>query len=134
MQYGGSYGRPEATGYGCTWFAEEMIKARGDKDAFKGKIVAISGSGNVAQYTAEKVLDLGGKVITFSDSAEIPISKDVDKVLQQITYANSAGSPPTVPRHGVLTAPEPRVRRHRMSPVVGARAITSPRWTLPVPL
>ena len=69
MQYGGSYGRPEATGYGCTWFAEEMIKARGDKDAFKGKIVAISGSGNVAQYATEKVNQLGGKVVTLTDSS-----------------------------------------------------------------
>ena len=69
MEYGGSYGRPEATGYGATWFAEEMIKARGDAEAFKGKTVAISGSGNVAQYATEKVNELGGKVVTLSDSS-----------------------------------------------------------------
>jgi glutamate dehydrogenase (NADP+) len=69
MEYGGSFGRPEATGYGATWFAEEMIKARGDAEAFKGKTVAISGSGNVAQYATEKVNELGGKVVTLSDSS-----------------------------------------------------------------
>ena len=69
MEYGGSFGRPEATGYGCTWFAEEMIKARGDSDAFKGKTVAISGAGNVAQYATEMVNKLGGKVVTLSDSS-----------------------------------------------------------------
>jgi glutamate dehydrogenase (NADP+) len=68
ISYGGSFGRPEATGYGCVWFAEEMIKARGDQDGLKGKKVAISGSGNVAQYAAEKVNQLGGIVITLSDS------------------------------------------------------------------
>ena len=69
IQYGGSFGRPEATGYGCAWFAEEMIKARSDGDALKGKTVAISGSGNVAQFATEKVNQLGGKVVTLSDSS-----------------------------------------------------------------
>jgi glutamate dehydrogenase (NADP+) len=65
--WGGSLIRPEATGYGATYFAEEMLKTKGD--SFKDKKVAISGSGNVAQYAAEKVMQLGGKVISFSDSS-----------------------------------------------------------------
>ncbi|UVM04376.1 NADP-specific glutamate dehydrogenase [Pseudomonas laurylsulfatiphila] len=64
--YGGSLIRPEATGFGCVYFAEEMLKRRGL--AVEGKRVAISGSGNVAQYSARKVMDLGGKVISLSDS------------------------------------------------------------------
>ncbi|MEA3287755.1 MAG: NADP-specific glutamate dehydrogenase [Candidatus Marinimicrobia bacterium] len=67
LNWGGSLIRPEATGYGTVYFAEEMLKTRGD--SFEGKTVAISGSGNVAQYATEKVLDLGGKVVTLSDSA-----------------------------------------------------------------
>lgn len=67
MEYGGSLIRPEATGYGAVYFAEEMLKTRGQDHV--GKICAVSASGNVAQYTTEKVLDLGGKVITFSDSS-----------------------------------------------------------------
>ncbi|MFA7398248.1 MAG: NADP-specific glutamate dehydrogenase [Candidatus Bathyarchaeia archaeon] len=66
LNWGGSLIRPEATGYGCTYFAEEMLKTR--NDTLKGKIVAISGSGNVAQHTVEKVNQLGGKVVTLSDS------------------------------------------------------------------
>lgn len=64
--WGGSPLRPEATGYGTTYFAQEMLKTRGDKIA--GKTVVISGSGNVAQYAVEKVTQLGGKVVTLSDS------------------------------------------------------------------
>ena len=66
MSYGGSLIRPEATGFGCVYFAEEMLKRRNDR--VEGKRVAISGSGNVAQYAARKVMDLGGKVISLSDS------------------------------------------------------------------
>ncbi len=66
MTYGGSLIRPEATGYGCVYFAEEMLKRIGQ--GFDGKRVAISGSGNVAQYAAQKVMDIGGKVISLSDS------------------------------------------------------------------
>lgn len=66
INWGGSLVRPEATGYGCVYFAEEMMKTRGQD--FKGKRVIVSGSGNVAQYAAEKVIQLGGKVLTFSDS------------------------------------------------------------------
>ncbi len=66
MNWGGSLIRPEATGYGQVYFAEEMLNHKGD--SLKGKICTVSGSGNVAQYATEKVLDLGGKVVTLSDS------------------------------------------------------------------
>jgi glutamate dehydrogenase (NADP+) len=66
INWGGSLIRPEATGYGVTYFAEEMLKTR--NESLEGKTVAISGSGNVAQYAVEKVTDLGGKVVTLSDS------------------------------------------------------------------
>jgi glutamate dehydrogenase (NADP+) len=65
-KWGGSLIRPEATGYGTVYFAEEMLKTRGD--SMKGKTVTISGSGNVAQYAVEKCLHLGAKPITLSDS------------------------------------------------------------------
>ncbi|MDT0538482.1 MULTISPECIES: NADP-specific glutamate dehydrogenase [Croceitalea] len=64
--WGGSLIRPEATGYGTVYFADSMLKTKGE--SFEGKKVVISGSGNVAQYAAEKVLQLGGKVFTLSDS------------------------------------------------------------------
>lgn len=66
LNWGGSLIRPEATGYGCVYFASEMLKKH--DDTIEGKTVAVSGSGNVAQYATEKVLQLGGKVVTLSDS------------------------------------------------------------------
>jgi glutamate dehydrogenase (NADP+) len=66
LQWGGSLIRPEATGYGCVYFASEMLSTRGQ--TLKGKTCLVSGSGNVAQYTIEKILQLGGKVVTLSDS------------------------------------------------------------------
>ncbi len=66
INWGGSHVRPEATGYGCVYFAQEMLATR--KDTMEGKRVLISGSGNAAQYTAEKCLALGAKVLTLSDS------------------------------------------------------------------
>ncbi|OGX16253.1 MAG: glutamate dehydrogenase [Omnitrophica WOR_2 bacterium RBG_13_41_10] len=66
LNWGGSLIRPEATGYGCVYFVEEMLKTRGQ--SLKGKVCAVSGSGNVAQYTVEKLLQLGAKVVTVSDS------------------------------------------------------------------
>ncbi len=67
LNWGGSLIRPEATGYGTVYFAKEMLATKDDN--FHGKTVAVSGSGNVAQYAIEKVLHLGGKVITVSDSS-----------------------------------------------------------------
>jgi glutamate dehydrogenase (NADP+) len=66
LNWGGSLIRSEATGYGCVYFAQEMLKTRGD--SLKGKICVVSGSGNVAQYTVEKLLHLGAKPVTLSDS------------------------------------------------------------------
>ncbi|MCH5177428.1 MAG: NADP-specific glutamate dehydrogenase [Prevotellaceae bacterium] len=66
IEFGGSLIRPEATGYGNVYFLQEMLKTKGD--SVEGKSVLISGSGNVAQYTAEKIIQLGGKVLTMSDS------------------------------------------------------------------
>jgi len=66
LNWGGSLIRPEATGYGAVYFAAEMLSTRGQ--TLEGKTCLVSGSGNVAQYTVEKILDLGGKVVTLSDS------------------------------------------------------------------
>jgi glutamate dehydrogenase (NADP+) len=67
MAFGGSLIRPEATGYGNVYFAQSMLATKGD--SFKGKTVAVSGSGNVAQYATEKATELGAKVVTLSDSS-----------------------------------------------------------------
>ena len=78
MSWGGSLIRPEATGYGTVYFAESMLKTK--KDSIKGKKVVISGSGNVAQYAAEKTLHLGGTVLTLSDSSGYVYDADgIDK-------------------------------------------------------
>ncbi|MBN2663136.1 MAG: NADP-specific glutamate dehydrogenase [Bacteroidales bacterium] len=81
LEWGGSLIRPEATGYGTVYFAEHMLGTKGD--SFKGKTVLISGSGNVAQYATEKVNQLGGKVVTLSDSSGFiydPEGIDSDKL------------------------------------------------------
>ncbi len=67
LEWGGSLIRPEATGYGAVYFADEMLKTR--NESFEGKKVAISGSGNVAQYATEKLIQMGAKVMTLSDSS-----------------------------------------------------------------
>ena len=74
FNWGGSRMRPEATGYGCVYFAEEMLNRVGD--TIKGKTVAISGSGNVAQFAFHKVIQLGGKVVTLSDSSGFVFAQD----------------------------------------------------------
>ncbi len=74
LNWGGSLIRPEATGYGTVYFAEEMLKTRGK--SFDGLTVSVSGSGNVAQYATEKVNELGGKVVTLSDSSGYIVDKD----------------------------------------------------------
>lgn len=66
LNWGGSLIRPEATGYGCVYFAEEMLKTRGQ--SFDGKVCTVSGSGNVAQYTVQKLNQLGAKAVSLSDS------------------------------------------------------------------
>ena len=81
LEFGGSKIRPEATGYGNVYFAQEMLKTKGD--SFEGKKVAISGSGNVAQYAAKKALQLGATIISMSDSkgtVHDPNGIDADKL------------------------------------------------------
>ena len=78
LNWGGSLIRPEATGYGAVYFAQEMLSENGED--FRGKAVAVSGSGNVAQFATEKVIQLGGKVVTLSDSSgTIYDSKGIDE-------------------------------------------------------
>jgi glutamate dehydrogenase (NADP+) len=74
LNWGGSLIRPEATGYGCVYFANEMLKSR--KDSLEGKLCLISGSGNVSQYTVEKLLEFGAKPITMSDSNGMIVDPD----------------------------------------------------------
>ena len=74
LNWGGSLIRPEATGYGCVYFVQEMLKTRGQ--SLEGKVCAVSGSGNVAQYTVEKLHQLGAKVVTLSDSNGYIYDKD----------------------------------------------------------
>ena len=74
LSYGGSLIRPEATGYGTVYFAQEMLKLKGRE--FDGLRVSVSGSGNVAQYAVEKAMSLGAKVVTVSDSAGVAIDEE----------------------------------------------------------
>ncbi|MBI5819312.1 MAG: NADP-specific glutamate dehydrogenase [Verrucomicrobia bacterium] len=74
LKWGGSLIRPEATGYGAVYFADEMLKTR--SESFMGKVCTVSGSGNVAQYTVEKLLHLGAKPVTLSDSNGTIYDKD----------------------------------------------------------
>ena len=74
LNWGGSLIRPEATGYGCVYFADEMLKTR--NDSLKNKLCLVSGSGNVSQYTVEKLLDFGAKPLTFSDSNGVVYDPD----------------------------------------------------------
>jgi glutamate dehydrogenase (NADP+) len=74
LPYGGSLIRPEATGYGAVYFAQEMLATRGE--SVKGKVATVSGSGNVAQYTVEKLIDFGAKPVTLSDSGGTIVDED----------------------------------------------------------
>jgi len=89
LNWGGSLIRPEATGYGATYFAQEMLKTRGE--SLEGKTVTVSGSGNVAQYTVEKCNQLGAKVVTLSDShgfVHDPAGIDADKLAWVLELKN----------------------------------------------
>ena len=89
LNWGGSLIRPEATGYGCVYFAEEMLKTK--KYNYKGKICTVSGSGNVAQYTVEKLIELGAKPVTLSDSSGMiydPDGIDTKKLAYVIELKN----------------------------------------------
>jgi len=74
QNWGGSLIRPEATGYGAVYFAQEMLAMKGE--AIEGKVAVVSGSGNAAQYTAEKLVELGAKLLTMSDSGGVIVDKD----------------------------------------------------------
>src|ERR1019366_7625977 len=90
LNWGGSLIRPEATGYGCVYFASEMLKTR--KETFEGKVCLVSGSGNVSQYTIEKLFDLGAKPVTLSDSDGViydPDGIDREKLAWVIELKNS---------------------------------------------
>ncbi|MCB0216614.1 MAG: NADP-specific glutamate dehydrogenase [Caldilineae bacterium] len=90
LGWGGSLIRPEATGYGQVYFLREMLASRGD--AIEGKTCTVSGSGNVAQYCVEKVLDYGGKVVTMSDSGGFvhdPAGIDADKLAWVMDLKNN---------------------------------------------
>jgi glutamate dehydrogenase (NADP+) len=90
LNWGGSLIRPEATGYGCVYFAAEMLKTR--KDSLEGKLCLVSGSGNVSQYTVEKLLDLGAKPLTVSDSNGVicdPDGIDREKLAYVMELKNS---------------------------------------------
>ena len=89
LSYGGSLIRPEATGYGCAYFIQSMLKTK--NDSIKNKKVVISGSGNVAQYACEKITELGGKVIAMSDSTGYIYDEegiDTDKLQVIMTIKN----------------------------------------------
>jgi glutamate dehydrogenase (NADP+) len=89
LNWGGSLIRPEATGYGCVYFANEMLKSR--EDTLEGKLCLVSGSGNVSQYTIEKLLDFGAKPVSVSDSNGViydPDGIDRDKLAWVIELKN----------------------------------------------
>ena len=86
LNWGGSLIRPEATGYGTVYFAQEMLKTKGK--SFDGLRVSVSGSGNVAQYATEKVTEFGGKVITLSDSSGFIVDEEgIDKDKLDFVFA-----------------------------------------------
>jgi len=90
INWGGSYIRPEATGYGCVYFVKEMLSTK--NQSIKGKTVVVSGSGNVAQYATQKVRQLGGKVVTLSDSSGYiydPDGIDEEKLAYVLHLKNS---------------------------------------------
>jgi len=89
IRWGGSLIRPEATGYGCVYFAQNMLATK--KDSMKGKLCLVSGSGNVAQYTVEKINQLGGKCVTLSDSGGTiydPAGIDAEKLAYVMELKN----------------------------------------------
>ena len=89
LNWGGSLIRPEATGYGLVYFAEEMLQSKGD--SLQGKTCLVSGAGNVAQYTVEKIAQLGGKAVTLSDSNGMihdPEGIDADKLTYVMELKN----------------------------------------------
>jgi glutamate dehydrogenase (NADP+) len=114
LVYGGAQVRREATGYGCTYFVEQVLKSRGD--SFEGKDVVVSGSGNVALYTIEKVHQLGGRVVAASDSSgfihdpkgiDLELLKEIKEVRREriSTYADTVPHAEMVPDRSIWEVP-----------------------------
>ena len=128
LKWGGSLIRPEATGYGAVYFAQEMLETR--KQDLKGKTCLVSGSGNVAQYTVEKILHLGGKAVTVSDSAGyIYDEQGIDR--EQAGVRHGPEERQARPHQGVRRqVPEGRLHGHRsrrrLQPAVGPSRPTAP--------
>src|SRR5262249_42130510 len=123
LNWGGSLIRPEATGYGCVYFAAEMLATRGK--TFDGLRCLVSGSGNVAQYTVEKLLDLGALPITLSDSDGFILDEegiDRDKLAHVMQLKNV--------RRGRLKEYTDKYRHAVFTPV-DPRASSNPLWNVP---
>jgi glutamate dehydrogenase (NADP+) len=123
LEWGGSLIRPEATGYGAVYFALEMLNAHGD--GLEGKTCLVSGSGNVAQYTVEKLLDEGARPVTLSDSGGFvhdPDGIDREKLAFAIELKNV--------RHGRIAEYAERYPRATFTPVA-PDAAANPLWALP---
>jgi glutamate dehydrogenase (NADP+) len=123
LGWGGSLIRPEATGYGAIYFAEEMLKTR--KESLEGKLALVSGSGNVAQYTVEKLLDLGARPVTLSDSGGFihdPDGIDREKLAFVMELKNV--------RRGRIKEYCDRFEKARYVQV-DARQATNPLWAVP---
>jgi glutamate dehydrogenase (NADP+) len=123
LNWGGSLIRPEATGYGATYFAAEMLGTRGE--SLKGKVCLVSGSGNVAQYTIEKVNQLGGKCVTLSDSdghVYDPAGIDAEKLAYVMDLKNV--------QRGRIKEYADKYRGVTWTPI-DARAKSNPLWDHP---
>jgi glutamate dehydrogenase (NADP+) len=120
LNWGGSLIRPEATGYGSVYFAQEMLKTR--QETLEGKTCLISGSGNVSQYTAEKLLDLGAKPVTFSDSNGVIYDPDgIDRA--KLAYVMELKNV----RRGRIKEYADKFKSAKFVPVTGGGA-TNPVW------
>ena len=129
LAWGGSLIRPEATGYGCVYFANEMLKSR--KDTLEGKLCLVSGSGNVSQYTVEKLLDFGAKPVTFSDSDGVvydPDGIDREKLAYVMDLKNTAPWP-----HPRLYGPVQEVHLHANRHEAGLQPAVEHQGRLRVP-
>ncbi|MCA9283210.1 MAG: NADP-specific glutamate dehydrogenase [Phycisphaeraceae bacterium] len=123
MHSGGSLIRPEATGYGCVYFAQEMLKSKGQD--FKGKKCLVSGSGNVAQYTVEKLLDLGATPISLSDSGGVihdPAGIDREKLGWVMDLKNN--------KRGRISEYEKKFKGSKFM-ATDRNAKTNPLWAIP---
>jgi glutamate dehydrogenase (NADP+) len=123
LNWGGSLVRPEATGYGCVYFAAEMLKTRGE--TLQDKTCLVSGSGNVSQYTVEKLLDLGAKPVTLSDSNGMiydPDGIDRNKLAWVMELKNA--------RRGRIKEYAEKFTRAKYTPI-DPRADYNPVWNVP---